>query len=563
MKKTIAFLSFLLAVCMLAACGPADPGSSGTTPVPDTTEALPVTSSIPLSALGSYMVVRPDVASDEIVDAAVTLRSELAKLAPDIGIKTDFYKAGIQLFEIGEYEILVGAVNRPESKEFRETLRRDDYGYRIVGSKLVICGGDDEATLAAIRRFTREVIRSITEESEIFYSSEMDSLSLGKYSINTLLLGTVPANEFRIVYPKRGSKAEADIAGLISGRIYEATGYLLETVDDSVPRDGFPHEILIGETDRDPGSSAGTESGKAAVRFDGTDIKICGADSQGIGVAARKLTDPLDIVMQDTYTLEIPSEMIFEYDTSGQTAMSFNVLVSNATAERKERVIKIVRNYMPDTVGFQEVSPDWMTTLTKGLGDIYGYVGQGRDGGSKGEHNPIFYKKEVFNLIDSGTKWLSDTPSAVSKYSESSLNRIWTYALLERKSDGTRIMVVNTHFDHKSSDARVKQSLVLASFLKDYLTYPMIVTGDFNAKSGTTEYSNIIKAGLKDSSYVAPASERVATFTNYGSSNSIIDFIFINPKTVEAKSYRVCNEMINNNFPSDHHPVYVEYSIFG
>ena len=173
MRKAIAFLSFLLAVCMLAACGPADPGSPDTTAAPDTTEAPTVMSSIPLSVLGSYMVVRPDVASDEIVVAALTLRSELSKLAPDIGIKTDFYKEGIKLFEIGEYEILVGAVNRPESKEFRETLRRDDYGYRLVGNKLVICGGDDEATLAAIRRFTREVIRNITEESEIFYSSEM------------------------------------------------------------------------------------------------------------------------------------------------------------------------------------------------------------------------------------------------------------------------------------------------------------------------------------------------------------------------------------------------------
>ena len=201
--------------------------------------------------------------------------------------------------------------------------------------------------------------------------------------------------------------------------------------------------------------------------------------------------------------------------------------------------------------------------MTGGLGDVYGYVGQGRDGGTKGEHNPIFYKKSVFNLIESGTRWLSDTPSTVSKYSESSLNRIWTYALLERKSDGTRIMVVNTHFDHKSSVAREKQSLVLSAFLKDYLTYPLIVTGDFNAKSSTTEYSTIIKTGLKDSSYAASPSERVATFTNYGSSNSIIDFVFINPKTIDAKSYRVCNEMINGDYPSDHHPVFVEYSVTG
>ena len=128
--------------------------------------------------------------------------------------------------------------------------------------------------------------------------------------------------------------------------------------------------------------------------------------------------------------------------------MSFNVWVSGKTTERNERVLNMVLKYLPDTIGFQEVDPVWLSTLKSGLKDQYDFVGEGRNGGSSGEYNPIFYKKDLFTLVDSGTRWLSNTPTVVSKVEESSLNRIYTYALLERKSDGKRIMVVNTHFDH-------------------------------------------------------------------------------------------------------------------
>ena len=566
MRKFFSFCAFFTALAFLFLSGcasgvPEDTSAEWSDTVPETDSPGFV---ITAEALGSYFIVRSEEAPDDVVDAVISLRNALANINSDIGIKTDYYKEGFPMFEIGEFEILVGAVEREESIKFQETLKRDDYGYRMVGSKLVISGGNSASTVSAVNRFMREVVKQYSEGDEVFYSESMDYFSPGYYDIMNLTIAGVPVEQYRIVYPERGSLGESDIASMISSRIYEATGYAVKTVSDNLPAEDGVREILVGDTNRYPNSSSSCEPGRSKIVYDGTSIRICGVDSQGLGVAARKLTAPLEEVFSmKSYDLEVSAETTAEYDSSGLSSMSFNVLVSNATAERKARVIQIVRNYMPDTVGFQEVSPDWMTTLTGGLGDVYGYVGQGRDGGTKGEHNPIFYKKSVFNLIESGTRWLSDTPSTVSKYSESSLNRIWTYALLERKSDGTRIMVVNTHFDHKSSVAREKQSLVLSAFLKDYLTYPLIVTGDFNAKSSTTEYSTIIKTGLKDSSYAASPSERVATFTNYGSSNSIIDFVFINPKTIDAKSYRVCNEIINGDYPSDHHPVFVEYSVTG
>ncbi len=244
-------------------------------------------------------------------------------------------------------------------------------------------------------------------------------------------------------------------------------------------------------------------------------------------------------------------------------AMSFNVWVAGKTDERNERVLNMVRKYSPDTIGFQEVDPVWLATLKAGLKDQYAYVGEGRNGGDSGEYNPIFYKKKVFKLIESGTKWLSDTPDSVSKYDESSFNRIYTYALLERKSDRTKIMVINTHFDHTSALAREKQAAVLAKFLKS-VEYPIILTGDFNCEANTNAYSTVISGGVVNSFDVADKKiNKVATFTNYGSSNKIIDFVFVSPKGIATTSYQVCDEMINGDFPSDHHPVLIEYMILG
>jgi endonuclease/exonuclease/phosphatase family metal-dependent hydrolase len=291
---------------------------------------------------------------------------------------------------------------------------------------------------------------------------------------------------------------------------------------------------------------------------------IFGNSSTGLLVAANEFVAKFKVSPTEKLEVSVAAEELCAYNDSILRAMSFNVWVGGKTAERNERVLSMVRNYFPDTVGFQEVDSTWYSTLKAGLKDQYAYVGEGRDGGTKGEANPIFYKKDLFNLIDSGTKWLSDTPNSVSKVPESSLNRIYTYALLERKSDGTRIMIVNTHFDHTSAEAREKQAAVLVKYLKTITEYPIVLTGDFNCVSSSSAYAKVISGGVVDSNQVTEKRvNNAATFTNYGSSNKIIDFVFVSPNGIAVTSYQVCNEMINGDFPSDHHPVLIEYAVLG
>jgi endonuclease/exonuclease/phosphatase family metal-dependent hydrolase len=199
-----------------------------------------------------------------------------------------------------------------------------------------------------------------------------------------------------------------------------------------------------------------------------------------------------------------------------------------------------------------------MGYLKAQLGDIYANVGLGRDGGSNGEHSAIFYRKDRFELVETGTKWMSPTPDVVSKFKESSLNRVFTYAILLEKKTNREIMIVNTHLEHTSAEARNLQVAVLMDFLKDYTQYPIVLTGDFNANPESEVY-RMVTAQLADSSKVAQKAERHYTFHNYGKASTYIDYAFVSPQNVAVSHYRVITEEMNGMLPSDHYALIIEY----
>lgn len=68
-----------------------------------------------------------------------------------------------------------------------------------------------------------------------------------------------------------------------------------------------------------------------------------------------------------------------------------------------------------DVIGAQEVLYNQLNDLNQKLKD-YDYVGVGRDDGkTKGEYAPIFFKKALFTLLDSGHFWLSEITDRPTK----------------------------------------------------------------------------------------------------------------------------------------------------
>lgn len=151
---------------------------------------------------------------------------------------------------------------------------------------------------------------------------------------------------------------------------------------------------------------------------------------------------------------------------------------------RKAELVEQIKAHEPSSFGVQEATHTQMLYLAESLPD-YAYVGVGRDDGStKGEYSAIFYQKARFEVMQSGTFWLSDTPQQISTGWDAALPRICTYAQLKERASARQFWHFNTHFDHMGQEARAESATLIINEIKR-LTKPesaIVVTGDFNAQ---------------------------------------------------------------------------------
>ena len=559
MKKNrlfMSFLSILLCLLMLASCNTAEQPTE-TTEAPKETEA-PV-EKILLADLENYILIRPEVIGDVLASAVSKFKKdfETSTGVESLRLKDDFFREGVESLKINEFEILVGRTNRPESQEYLSTLRYNDYGYTVINKKIVIAGHTEETTELAIKLFTKEVLLGENEEG-VFMNGVAVTVK-GEYKTENMKLNGLPVKGMKVVYTGANKLSEKAFANEIASVLSSVSGYYVPSVTDkNLELAETDNIILVGDSeriDRFP-VPEGLASSEGFIGTNSNTILVAGGGSLGLYCAVNEFIDRIE--KSNGVELTLKAEEKFDSSSNTTRVMSFNVWVSQKTTERTNRVLQMITKYMPDSFGVQEASPAWMTSLRSGL-SAYAYVGGGRDGGSNGEHSAIFYLKDKYTVLESGTKWLSATPDSVSKFEESSLNRICTYAVLQEKATGKVYVHVNTHFDHTSNTAREKQARVFMDIVAQFKGYPVVLTGDFNCTPGSDPYKVITAAGFLNSSEVATEKHGSATFHGNGSSSSIIDFCFLTPGKMAAINYRVCDEKIDGGYVSDHHPVFVDF----
>ncbi|MBR2893132.1 MAG: endonuclease/exonuclease/phosphatase family protein [Clostridia bacterium] len=244
--------------------------------------------------------------------------------------------------------------------------------------------------------------------------------------------------------------------------------------------------------------------------------------------------------------------------------MSFNVRCANdgeqTITNRSKVAIEVLKAYMPDSFGVQECTPRWKRIFRYNLGDVYGCVGKARDPyGPYTEYSSVYYRKDKFDLIDSGTFWLSETPDkSYTKSFDSSCTRIATWAVLEEKETGLRYTHINTHLDHKLDHTRDAQMQVLIERVLEITgDTPVVMTGDFNAYESSSVYE-VACTYFDDTKYLAKKSDDGPTFTKYGTKKpdgkGAIDFIFVT-KDTEVENYKIIRNTAKGIYPSDHFPI--------
>ncbi len=250
--------------------------------------------------------------------------------------------------------------------------------------------------------------------------------------------------------------------------------------------------------------------------------------------------------------------------TQDITVMSYNVYIKGTGEKSPENrtplVAENIKKYSPDSFGLQEADEGWMERLPAIMTD-YDYVGIGRNSNKGGgEASPIFYKKDKFELLDSGTFWLSKTPEKASRSWDAMFKRICTYAILKDKTTGFTYAHFNAHFDHLGVIARLESVAVVAAKIAEIAPgLPVVFSGDLNDYENGDMYNRVLESGLKDTKTLA---ENVSggNVTYHGYSELVekeapIDFIFTNSLSTQVHSYAVVSEKINGIYASDHHPV--------
>lgn len=236
----------------------------------------------------------------------------------------------------------------------------------------------------------------------------------------------------------------------------------------------------------------------------------------------------------------------------------------NAWDNRKDFFTAQIGFYEPDVFGLQEARPNQVADIAKALPE-YSYVGIGRDGNNTGEASNIFFKKERFQLKDSGTFWLSETPNVVSKGWDAAYNRVCTYAWLNDKKTKKQFWFFNTHLDNVGVTARRRGVELILSKTKELnkSNLPVIFTGDLNSEPNDLliQYLKTQLTDTRDVSVQKPfgPSGSFNDFKHDQPVTILIDYIFIsqNSKFVVNK-HAILSDSKDLRYPSDHLPVYVE-----
>lgn len=248
--------------------------------------------------------------------------------------------------------------------------------------------------------------------------------------------------------------------------------------------------------------------------------------------------------------------------------MSFNIRCTNVGTDSWQDRIGIVTQTMldseADSIGIQEGTPEWMGELRQALSSKYTGVGVGRDGENEGEFSAIFYLKDKYNLVDSGTFWLSETPYEISRGWDAVFNRICTWAVLENKETGEKYVHLNTHFDHVGVKARANSVELILNKAKEYPDLPVVFTADLNVKQGSEDYNHFVNSNiLRDTKFDTNDTMNYCTYHDLQpehNKDEIIDYVMINDH-FDTKAYRVVTEGIDGRYVSDHFPIYADIII--
>ena len=214
---------------------------------------------------------------------------------------------------------------------------------------------------------------------------------------------------------------------------------------------------------------------------------------------------------------------------------------------RRELLLNQIREIDADVLCVQEAYDFQWEVIADALPG-FGYYAVGReDGVREGESCAIFWRDTLAEAPETGTFWLSESPTVPnSKSWDTACTRICSWITLP-----AGITIANTHWDHLSSRARLESANMLQARFETH--DPFVLCGDFN--------ENLLSPELRSlQQWLRPTVTRpTTTFHDFGRdpNGDHIDHIFIS-KSLKCESTRIVASENQAIWTSDHFPVVAE-----
>lgn len=267
--------------------------------------------------------------------------------------------------------------------------------------------------------------------------------------------------------------------------------------------------------------------------------------------------------------LSVPGLALAGCNATPVLAMTYNIRLdtsadgTNAWVYRRPFLIGQIATLRPEVLGLQEVLLNQKRDLEAAFPG-YRFVGGGRDDGREaGEFSPLAIDVAKFRVDASGMFWLSQTPDIPSLGWGAGYKRIATWARLVRRSDGAKLLVVNTHWDHQSMFARANGGALIL----DWLTRNrrsgehLLLLGDFNAETSEDSVAQLTRGslGLRDTKTIAAQGSfgpplSFNAFNPFPAEGRLIDHVLVGPNIV-VRRHGVIAQHQNGRVASDHFPV--------
>ena len=498
--------------------------------------------------LSNYKIVYKTGTVAEMKAAALLLQEKL--------YETYRYSLGVVTDSADEtpFEIVIGGSNRGDSQTEANALNSFDYTAKVSSSKILLLPGANDKTPETVVEAFLAKLEEIKDGGKIAIdSSSMNVVYKAEYLTKNLTLNGNPISDYIIIY-RNNDPVTSKLAYHLRDEIDRACGRRLTVASDSQSYRNTK-EILVGLSKRtDKGGVAegiaaplgDSDLGEYLMYSQGDFFFVGGADNLATLGAVNKLIAAITSVTdKESHAVEFNVNKLADMEHSKYSVITYND-GDNATTKLNQ-VSQIILDYKPDIVGMQEVQKMHVPMYESKLGH-YTSIYYDHDSSLYGA--PIFFNNEKFELVESGTQWLSDTPDKkFSSFAVSDYIRSYVYAVLKDKSTGEELVVVNTHVDYVAA-ANTLQIEVLLECTERFRGRPIIYTGDFNMQNTSDGYKQMYNSGLRDcGSYLGH------------SIKGHIDFCFVDQLYVVPTAFKYIDDHEYSETASDHCPVYSEIAI--